>query len=49
MKSETTKRAWKAPKLEQIAMVDTANKAVLTSEGIQPDGTMLMSPTGMTS
>jgi len=49
MNKETDKRAWQAPKLEQIAMVDTAVKAVLTNEGIQPDGTMLMSATGMGS
>ena len=49
MNKETGRQVWIAPKLEQIAMVDTASKALLSNEGIQPDGTMVMSPTGMQS
>ena len=44
MNKETGKQVWIAPKLEQIAMVDTAAKATLDNEGIQPDGSMVMAP-----
>ena len=49
MNENTGKQVWVAPKLEQIAMVDTASKALLSNEGIQPDGSMVMSAAGMQS
>ena len=47
MNKETGKQVWVAPKLEQIAMVDTAAKAV-TADERQSDG-MAMIATGMAS
>ena len=49
MNKETGKQVWTAPKLEQIAMVDTAAKATATNEGITPQGDMVMSASGMQS
>ena len=41
------KQTWAAPKLEQIAMVDTNNKGEDPNEDLV--GGMYMSPTGMQS
>jgi hypothetical protein len=49
MNNKIGKQVWLAPKLEQIAMVDTAGKANAANEGIQPDGSMIMAVGGMQS
>lgn len=47
MNENTGKQVWVAPKLERIAMVDTAAKGSLGNENQATD--MAMSPTGMQS
>ncbi len=47
MNKETGKQVWTAPKLEQIAMVDTAVKGLDASEDTKSN--MFMTATGMQS
>ena len=44
---EPGKQVWSAPKLEQMAMVDTAQKGILASENIAE--LMTMAPQGSAS
>ncbi len=49
MNKETGKQVWTAPKLEQIAMVDTAAKTTADDERNDIGGVMIMDSRGRAS